>query len=142
MTNTCYSEVLTCRDDFIRIAAERLLALPLVPVKGLTPKQIPAEAGVYMFWRAGDDEPFHIGESVNLRQRIYQNHLRGELRQSPLKRKVKKMTGLTDDSLRAYIFENFQVRFMPLSIGRIEVEDYLNAQYGIVESRPNAQVES
>ncbi len=141
-TADCFSQVLACRDEFIRAAAGCLLAIPLVPVKGLTPKQIPAEAGVYMFWRKGDNRPYHIGESSNLRQRIYMNQLRGQPGQSPLKRKIKKATGLKGADLLDSILENFQVRFMPLSLGRIEVEDYLNAQYGIVESRPNAQTET
>ncbi len=140
-TVNSFSQVLTCRDEFIQTAVERLLAVPLVPAKGLTPKQIPAEAGIYMFWRKGDEKPYHVGESSNLRQRIYMNQLRGQIGQSALKRKIKKATGLKDNDLPSYIFENFLVRFMPLSLGRIEVEDYLNAQYGIVESRPHAQEE-
>jgi hypothetical protein len=139
--NLRFAQVVAHRDDFIRIAASQLLVRPLVPVRGLTPKQIPAEAGVYMFYRVGSDRPFHIGESMNLRQRIYQNQLRGQIGQSALKRKVNKLTGLTGKPLRDYIFSHFDVRFMPLSLGRIEVEDYLNTQFGIVESRPHAAKE-
>lgn len=37
---------------------------------------------------------------------------------------------------RDYIRNNFEVAVFVLPIGRIEVEDYLNAKFGIVESRP------
>ena len=139
MDKASFSQLLAGRDEFVQTAAERLLGQPLNPVQGLTPSQIPAEPGVYMIYDKNKVErPFHVGESANLRQRIYQNQLRGQLGQSPLKRKVSKKTGLTGDALREYILAHFVVRFMPLSLGRIEVEDYMNAKFGIVESRPHA----
>ena len=140
MADDCFAPVLACRDAFVVAATERLLAQPVVLVQGLTPKRLPAEAGVYIFYRNGEEQPFHIGESVNLRQRIYQNQLRGQLGQSPLKRKLTRLTGLAGPELRTYVFDYVSVRWLPLALGRIEVEDHLNAKYGIVESRPNAPI--
>lgn len=139
MSDDCFSRVIACRDEFVRVAAERLLSQPLIPVRGLAPSKIPTKPGVYMLYEKGKDRPFHVGESKNLQQRIYQNQLRGQMKQSPLKRKVCKKTSLTGTALRDYIFEHFLIQFMPLPLGRIEVEDYLKAEFGIVESRPHAK---
>jgi len=83
--NSIYAE----RDALVEHLAAQVLAAPLHFVQGLTPSMIPQQAGVYVFYSTGIEQPFHIGESKNLRQRIYQNQLRGELRQSPLQRTVK-----------------------------------------------------
>ena len=132
----CWSAVLDRQEGVLQLAIERFLACPLFGVKDLTPSNLPAEAGVYAFYPRGGDVPFHIGESKNLRQRIYQNQLRGQLRQSPLKRKVSTRTGLQGAALRNYTFDHFLVRFLLLPLGRIELEDRLNAHFGIVESSP------
>ena len=139
MTDEAFMSILSQRDDFVHEAARRLLLQPAVSVNGLTPSKIPTMPGVYVFYDDKSSRPFHIGESMNLRKRIYQSQLRGQSDKSPLKRKVKKQIGLEGFEARDYIFPHFSVGFMPLSLGRIEVEDYLNAQFGIVESRPDAQ---
>jgi hypothetical protein len=134
----CFSQVLSCKDEFVRVAAERVLAQPLRPLIGLTPKMIPVTGGVYIFYQIDEAQPFHIGESKNLQQRIYRNQLRGTIGQSPLKRKAKKLFGLDGEGASKYIFANLQVRFLAIPLGRIEIEDYLNDQFGIVESNPDA----
>ena len=136
MSNDCFSSVLASRDEFIKAAAERLLAQPLQPMKKLTPRLIPKEAGVYMFYQDSSDQPFHIGESSSLRQRIYTNQYQGTVGQSAIKRKLKKQLHLQDDELKGHIRDHLFVRFLVLPLGRIEVEDYLNDQFGIVESNP------
>jgi hypothetical protein len=138
MPDDCLAVVLACRDAFVAAAAERLLAQSISPARSLTPSRLPAEAGVYIFYHNGEERPFHVGESVNLRQRIYQNQLRGQSGQSPLYRKLAKLPSFAGPELRTYMLDHMSVRWLPLALGRIEVEDYLNARFGIVESRPNA----
>lgn len=136
VNNDCVHQVLACRDQFIRHSAEQLLAALRFSLSGLMPSKIPSEAGVYIFYVAGQDKPFHVGESKNLRQRIYRNQLRGQLGQSPMRRKLKDLKGLEGMAAREYMLKNFEVAFIVLPIGRIEVEDFINAKFGIVESRP------
>ena len=136
MSNDCFSSVLASRDEFVKAAAERLLAQPLQPMNKLTPRLIPKEAGVYMIYQDSNDQPFHIGESSSLRQRIYTNQYQGTVGQSAIKRKLKKQLHLKDDELKSHIRDYMLVRFLTLPLGRIEVEDYLNKHFGIVESSP------
>jgi hypothetical protein len=131
--------VLSRRDEFIRAAAEKLLIQPLKSTAHLKPSHVPAEAGVYMFYEddpVGEGQPYHIGESKNLRQRIYLNQLRGRLNQSAIKRKLSKRLGKDEETLHAYGLAHLYVRWLILPLGRIEVEDYVNALFGIVESNP------
>ncbi len=82
MKSYCMSQVLTCREEFVRAATDLLLNAPRLAVSNLKPSMIPAEAGVYIFYKFGETRPFHVGESRNLRQRIYMNQLRGQVNQS------------------------------------------------------------
>lgn len=73
---------------FVQGAYKQLLATEPVPFASLVPSQIPKEAGVYLITsrKSGTEEPYYVGRSKNLRQRLYRNHLMGHLTNARLKK--------------------------------------------------------
>lgn len=66
----------------------RLLQQPLIPVSGLTARDLPAAHGIYAWYRGGS--VFYIGEAPirTLRDRIWKDHLRGNAYGSIIRNKV------------------------------------------------------
>lgn len=112
MKTDCITQIHACRDEFISYSAEQVLTARRIQVAQIKPSMVPTKAGVYIFYRLGETKPFHVGESINLQQRIYRNQLREQSNQSPMQRKVRKVTGLDSPELREYIRLNFEVAFL------------------------------
>lgn len=69
---------------------ERLLASPSIPFDGDLHGALPIEGGVYRIHEKGADwqRSIYVGKSGCLHERIYRNHLMGNLESSTLKRKL------------------------------------------------------
>ncbi|OLS16356.1 MAG: hypothetical protein RBG13Loki_0044 [Promethearchaeota archaeon CR_4] len=48
-TDELFTRIITARDRFVQIAAERLLNQSLYNMRDITPSKIPDQAGVYIF---------------------------------------------------------------------------------------------
>jgi hypothetical protein len=103
--------------------AKDLLRQPLHSVAELSAADIPAESGVYAWYRRG--QLFYVGESHRgLRSRRWGNHLRGNARGSTLRNKVAKAFEFLPTGFRAYGKEaeetisqkllECEVRFLPV----------------------------
>ena len=73
---------------FITRRYEELLSSQPVPFQKLVPSGIPQVEGVYLITaRKGKQEvPYYIGRTINLRRRLYTNHLMGPVANARLKR--------------------------------------------------------
>lgn len=62
-------------------------ATPL-PFSELTPSKVPQSGGVYIITAllSGVEQPYYVGRTKNLRQRLYNNHLMGPLSNARLKK--------------------------------------------------------
>ena len=51
-----------------------------LPFSGLVPSKVPTSAGVYLISKREKrgEKAYYVGESVNLRERLYRNHLMGQ----------------------------------------------------------------
>lgn len=109
--------------------AKDLLRQPLHPVAELSAADIPAEPGVYAWYRRG--RLFYVGESRRgIRSRLWGNHLRGNARGSTLRNKVAKAFDFSPVGFRAYgpsaeqsistkLLE-CEVRFLPVALALID----------------------
>ncbi|MDX1377496.1 MAG: GIY-YIG nuclease family protein [Anaerolineales bacterium] len=110
-------------DDLIknyRYLMEYLLNKELLPFddKNLQAK-LPNQGGVYCISEKSDKTIIYIGQSKNLRNRIYRNHLMGHQRNSTLRRKiVKKEKFSSEDQVKDYLHQHCLVQI-------IEIEDKL-----------------
>jgi hypothetical protein len=116
-------------------AGERMLwEQPRVP---WDEAEVPRCAGVYIVWAEGFEAPRYIGESTNLRRR-HRNHDR-TTGSSALRRNVgREVFGFALQSKRFTPEEDAQVTdylalcryaFLPVSIGRKELEEFLVAKH-------------
>lgn len=73
---------------FITRRYEELLSSQPVPFQGLIPSKIPQVAGVYLITarKSRQEVPYYIGRTINLRRRLYTNHLMGSVVNARLKR--------------------------------------------------------
>lgn len=59
------------------------------PFDGLTPSKIPADiCGVYVIRQISNGKALYIGRTINLRRRIYTNHLQGNISTARLKKYI------------------------------------------------------
>ena len=74
--------------QFITRRYEELLSSQPVPFQELVPSRIPQVAGVYLITarKGGQEVPYYIGRTINLRRRLYTNHLMGPVANARLKR--------------------------------------------------------
>lgn len=73
---------------FLSSALEKLVNRPPLRFLEMTPNSLPKTAGVYLITgiENGEEIPYYIGRSKNLRQRLYNNHLMGPLTNARLKK--------------------------------------------------------
>jgi len=73
---------------FLRRRFQELVRAPVVPYSMLTPSKIPEQPGVYLITAvlAQKEQPYYVGRTKNLRERLYRNHLMG----SPTNARLKK----------------------------------------------------
>lgn len=67
---------------------EALLAFQPLPFAALTPSRVPQAGGVYLVSATinGVELPYYVGQSSNLSERLYRNHLMGPTSNARLKR--------------------------------------------------------
>lgn len=74
--------------DYLAKALKQLTNGKSLSFSKMTPSKIPAKAGVYLISANIDNSeiPYYVGRSKNLRQRLYKNHLMGQLTNARLKK--------------------------------------------------------
>jgi hypothetical protein len=102
----------------------RLEAAPAVEMRDVTPHVLPPAPGVYVLTRH-DGQHRYVGTSENLRQRIYRNHLMGDLQQSAFRREVadRLTTPASREELTRHIREHYHVQWLVIEAGRQDLED-------------------
>jgi hypothetical protein len=88
-------------------------------------KDITAGAGVYAIWDAHTGEPVYVGETSGLLARMGDQ---GRTVNHTFRRILIKRLGLartTDAKLNAVLAQRFELAFLPVSLGRSELEEYL-----------------
>jgi excinuclease UvrABC nuclease subunit len=75
-----------------------LVDAPVIAFINLKPADLPTKPGVYRIFETDDELPatIYVGESENLSNRIYGNHLMGNTEASTLKKKLVKSGKFTD----------------------------------------------
>ena len=73
---------------FIQDKYDALIKCPSISFKSIVPSMIPQVGGVYLITarKSNYEVPYYIGRSMNLRRRIYTNHLMGPIANARLKR--------------------------------------------------------
>lgn len=76
--------------NFLNDSLKRLLEMKPVPYTGITPSVLPMRAGVYLISEIidGIEVTLYVGRSKNLQERIYRNHLMGDLTNARLKKYI------------------------------------------------------
>lgn len=74
--------------DFLESSLKNLLEMQPVPYTRITPSVLPKRAGVYLLSEVVDDVEIalYVGRSKNLQDRIYRNHLMGDITNARLKK--------------------------------------------------------
>jgi excinuclease UvrABC nuclease subunit len=76
----------------------KLLETNPLPLNEALKGLLPRKGGVYRIVENGSDEILYVGQSTNLRSRIYGRHLRGSKRVSTLRRKLLRGGDMADDA--------------------------------------------
>jgi len=74
--------------EFIQGRYDALINCAPISFKSIVPSMIPQVGGVYLITarKSNYEVPYYIGRSMNLRRRIYTNHLMGPIANARLKR--------------------------------------------------------
>jgi hypothetical protein len=74
--------------DYLAGALDQLINGEALAFNMMTPSKIPKRGGVYLISAKGEELeiPYYVGRSKNLRNRIYKNHLMGQLSNARLKK--------------------------------------------------------
>lgn len=89
---------------------------------------VPSVPGVYVIWRnKGKCTPIYIGETVNLFERFSDLHRTANhtFRRHVLRNRHNKGELVKGVELSKYISRNFNISYIPILMGRVEVEEYL-----------------
>lgn len=128
--------------NFLNDALEKLSCNVAHEYAILTPSSIPDIPGVYVIsvGKNETEEPYYIGRTKNLRQRLYNNHLMGPLTNARLKKYlVNSGECKNKDEAKNFIRKNCHVRWMiendVKKRGAVEgyVTGMLFPKYGIYE---------
>jgi hypothetical protein len=90
---------------------------------------VPASAGVYALWHVSSGAMIYVGETASLRHRMRDL---GRSVNHTCRRKLAvahKLVDATETQLSAMIEANYVLSFLPVSLGRIELEEYLSLRY-------------
>jgi hypothetical protein len=101
--------------DRYRKLLQQLLATPPIALDDNLYSALPVQGGVYRVFQKGSDwhSSVYVGETGNLRERIYRNHLMGNLESSTLKRKLIKLGVCHDErDAKRYLRERCLVQLL------------------------------
>jgi predicted GIY-YIG superfamily endonuclease len=75
-------------ETFLFKKLDDLMGRPRIEFSRVTPKILPQKGGVYLITRIdnANEEPYYIGRTTNLRERLYRNHLMGSTTNARLKK--------------------------------------------------------
>jgi len=127
---------------FIEDSYTRLISIPPLHFRDLTPTLVPDIPGVYLITAMldGSEQPYYIGRSKNLRQRLYNNHLMGPRSNARLKKYLIDSGECSDmKNAKEFIRQNCLARWIEESDTRKRgaIEGYatglLFPKYGIYE---------
>jgi len=130
---------------FLEKSLRELLRKESLPYTRITPSRLPGSAGVYLISEIikGKEVALYVGRTKNLSNRLYRNHLMGDLTNARLKKYMTQDSAhscFKDKNLaKAYIRENCFVRWVLESDIRKRgaLEGYFTARlfpkYGISE---------
>ncbi len=104
--------------------ADEILKQDTIRLTDLKYSQIPEKSGVYIIYN--NKKVIYIGNTQNLRNRIYRNHLMGEERSSILKKKIMKERNLSRSKAKEYMKKYLSVRYRIIPTSKIDsVEHFL-----------------
>lgn len=74
--------------QFLEDRFNTLISAPPLSFANLAPSKVPVAPGVYVITAllSGNEQPYYVGRTKNLRQRLYNNHLMGPLSNARLKK--------------------------------------------------------
>lgn len=103
------------RIGYLKGRLASLLTAPLLSFRELKKETLPVSPGIYVVYgRDKADRPLYIGRSENLARRIWDNHLRGNVDVSVLRKKISRTLGTHDeDKITEWLVNLCQIRFMP-----------------------------
>jgi len=79
-------------------------------------KQITEDAGVYIIYDKTEGKVLYVGESDNLRRRLFTDHKSGNRRGSAFRRAISKWKDIDNETvIRQCIVQNFSFRVLPIS---------------------------
>ena len=119
------SEQLAPRIRELRNRLASLLAIPLVDMRNLQRGQLPNSPGIYAVYRRDLLDPLYVGRSENLARRILDNHIRGNVESSVLRKKIGRQLGTQDeDRITEWITGQCLIRFMPMEEPALSVLEH------------------
>jgi hypothetical protein len=119
------SEQLAPRIRELRNRLASLLAIPLVDIRNLQRGQLPNSPGIYAVYRRDLLDPLYVGRSENLARRILDNHIRGNVESSVLRKKIGRQLGTQDeDRITEWITGQCLIRFMPMEEPALSVLEH------------------
>jgi len=128
--------------NFLETSYNKLISVVPFHFRDLTPSRIPEISGVYLITAIidGSEQPYYIGRSKNLRQRLYNNHLMGPRSNARLKKYLVDFGECADmKDAKNFIKQNCLARWIEESDTRKRgaIEGYatglLFPKYGIYE---------
>ena len=98
--------------EYLKGRLEELLQQEDMLFSELKPSGIPERAGVYLISN-NSSEPYYVGRTKNLRQRLYNNHLMGSLTNACLKKYLIDNGVVSDkEEAKTFILQNCKVRWI------------------------------
>lgn len=82
-----FRDIIEAQLDFLQARLDLLLLATPLAFSDMTPSKIPNRPGVYLITAVLSEceDPYYIGRTKNLRQRLYNNHLMGPFSNARLK---------------------------------------------------------
>lgn len=94
----------------------RLLNSPTYEFLGQDRKNVPEAPGVYIIYQKVLGQVVYIGESDNLRRRLFSNHRSGNRRGSAFRRALSRWEKIEDEKeISEYIIQNCSFKFLLVS---------------------------
>ena len=99
---------------------DRLLESPTYEFSSSDRKDVPAVTGVYIIYNKTDGKVLYVGESGDLRRRLFGNHRSGNRRGSAFRRALSRWEKIKDEKeIRGYIIQNCSFQVLPVP-GKLE----------------------
>jgi hypothetical protein len=94
-----------------------LLSARSMEIGKLRRGDFPEQAGVYIIYEKADKKPLYIGTTDNLKRRIWNNHLKGNIEASTLRRKL--YQNLKSEAEITKFIENCSIKFLTIDTPEI-----------------------